>query len=162
TGLTWTSSNPAIVSLSTDDPPVLTAVATGHVTITAGTGSADVTVYAPDPVSGGLPMGTTVWSNPGDGSGILQIVRAVPSATGVADVFALQNDGTVQAITSDGLTAWTADASGALNGYGSVIPDFQGGLVLVNVQGGAGYSIVKLDGITGQPVSTYTSSQYLN
>ena len=46
TGLTWTSSNTSIVSLSTDDPPVLTALAPGHVTITAGTGSADVTVWA--------------------------------------------------------------------------------------------------------------------
>jgi hypothetical protein len=35
----------------------------------------------------------------------------VPSASGVADVFAFQNDGTVQAITSDGTTAWTADVS---------------------------------------------------
>lgn len=55
TGLTWTSSNPWIVSLSADDPPILTAVATGRVTITAGTGSADVTVYAPDPATGWLP-----------------------------------------------------------------------------------------------------------
>ena len=43
-GLTWTSSNPSVVSLSTDDPPVLTAVAAGHATITAGAASASVTV----------------------------------------------------------------------------------------------------------------------
>jgi hypothetical protein len=43
-GLTWASSDATVVSLSTDDPPVLTAVAAGHVTITAGSGSADVTV----------------------------------------------------------------------------------------------------------------------
>ena len=36
TGLTWTSSDPAIVSLSTADPPLLTALVVGHVTITAG------------------------------------------------------------------------------------------------------------------------------
>lgn len=67
-------------------------------------------------------------------------------------------------MTSDGLTAWTADASGALNGYAnvSVLPDFQGGVVLLNQHGGAGYSIVKLDGTTGQVVSTYASNQYLN
>jgi uncharacterized protein YjdB len=35
TGLTWTSSNPAMVSLSADDPPLLTALAAGHVTLTA-------------------------------------------------------------------------------------------------------------------------------
>jgi hypothetical protein len=39
TGLTWTSSNASIVSLSTDDPPILTALAVGHVTIAAGTAS---------------------------------------------------------------------------------------------------------------------------
>lgn len=52
---------------------------------------------------GTLPLGTTIWSNPGNGSGVTKIVPAVPSATGVADVFAFQGDDTVQAITSDGL-----------------------------------------------------------
>jgi hypothetical protein len=86
-----------------------------------------------------------LWSNPGDGSGVSWIVPAVPSATGVADVFAFQNDGTVQAITSDGTTAWTAQADWA-------IPDFQGGLIVE--QGDS--SIWKLDGITGQPYPVYT------
>ena len=105
TGLTWASSDPTIVSLSTDDPPLVTALAAGHVTITAGTGSADVTVSA-----GPLPLGTVIWSNPGDGSGVTSIVPAVPSTTGVADVFAFQADGTVAAITADGKTAWTASS----------------------------------------------------
>ena len=107
TGLTWTSSNTSIVSLSTDDPPILTALAPGHVTITAGTGSADVTVWA----LGVLPNGTVLWSNPGDGSGVQQILPAVPSQAGVADVFALQNDGKIQAMKSDGTVAWTSDVS---------------------------------------------------
>jgi hypothetical protein len=91
TGLTWTSSDPTVVSLSTDDPPILTAVAAGHITVKAGTASADVTVWATAP-----PLGTVLWSNPGDGSGVTRIVPAVPSSSGVADVFAFQNDGTVQ------------------------------------------------------------------
>ena len=85
-------------------------------------------------------------------SAMISIVPAVPSSSGLADVFAFQNDGTVQAITSDGTTAWTADVS---QGYSSapviLWPDFQGGLVVCT----AGYSydsISKLDGITGQPV----------
>lgn len=143
TGLTWTSSDPTVVSLSSDNPPLLSALAAGHVTITAGSASADVTVSA-----GALLLGTVIWSNPGDGSGVTRIVPAVPSASGVADVFAFQRDGTVQAITSDGTTAWTADVSQAWN----VLPDFQGGLVLE----GSDNSIVKLDGITGQPYSAYT------
>ena len=108
TGLTWTSSDPNVVSLSSDDPPVLTALAAGHVTITAGTASADVTVSAdfrrPAPGDGALVQ-------PRQRIGCQSIVPAVPSPTGVADVFAFQNDGTVQAITSDGTTAWTADVS---------------------------------------------------
>jgi hypothetical protein len=131
---------------STDNPPILTAVAAGHVTITAGDASADVTVSA---VS--LSIGTVIWSNPGDASGVGRIVPAVPSPTGVADVFAFQNDGTVQAITSDGITAWTANP-----GQNTIaLPDFQGGLVVGKSDGSSGTNIFKLDGLTGQPYPTY-------
>jgi hypothetical protein len=153
TGLTWTSSNTNVVTLSTDDPPILTAVAVGRSTITAGGASADVTVSPA--LATGLALGTVLWSNPGDGSGVGSIVPAVPSPNGVADVFAFQNDGTVAAITSEGITAWTAQAT-----QGNAVPDFNGGLVVVNYQSSGGYqtiaSIVDLDGITGQPDSTYT------
>jgi hypothetical protein len=145
-GLAWTSSDPTVVGLSSDDPPVLTAVAAGHATITAGTGSADVTVWA-----GALPVGTAIWSNPGDGSGVSWIVPAVPSPTGVADVFAIQNDQTVQAIAADGTVAWTADVSQASGAWRDMVPDFQGGLVVVGWN-----SIWKLDGMTGQPYPAYT------
>ena len=150
TGLTWASSDPTVVSLSTDDPPLLTALAVGHVTITAGTGSADVTVSAVAPgLPGGLPLGTVLWSVTGN---VAQIVPAVPSPSGVADVFAFSYDGmggaTVQAITSDGTVAWTADVS---QRWSQPVPDFQGGLVVPMYN-----SIVKLDGITGQPYSAYT------
>jgi len=146
TGLNWVSSDPTVVSLSGDDPPVLTAVAAGHVTVTAGAASADVTVWDPSVLPGGtLPVGTVLWSNPGNGSGVTKIVPAVPSASGVADVFAFQGDGTVAAITADGLTAWTADVSGAYK----VIPDFQGGLVVSDSSG-----MRKLDGATGTPKFT--------
>ncbi len=149
TGLTWTSSDPAVVGLSSDDPPVLTALAAGHVTITAGTASADVTVS-----SVALPLGTVLWSNPGNGSGIVSILPAVPSPNGVADVFAVQGyyrpqPTTVQAITSDGTTAWTA----SFTSLSTVLPDFQGGLVVLDAFAN---SIKKLDGITGQPYPAYT------
>jgi hypothetical protein len=151
TGLTWTSSDPTVVSLSSDDPPILTALAAGHVTITAGTASADVTVSA-----GALPLGTVLWSVPA--SDVYSIVPAVPSSTGVADVFAFLNVGsTVEAITSDGTIAWTADTTGAI-----ALPDFQGGLVVwTNVNQEPPYYIVKLDGVTGQAVSTYTIDQQM-
>ncbi len=152
TGLAWTSSDPTVVSLSTDNPPVLTALAAGHVTVTAGTASADVTVSAD-----ALPLGTVIWSNPGNGSGVSNIVPAVPSPSGVADVFAFQNDGTVQAITADGTTAWTADVSQAeytVNGQ-LAVPDFQGGLVSCQPGSFPDYSIVKYDGMTGQAHTIY-------
>ena len=44
-GLSWRSSDPNIVSLSSDDPPMLKALAPGHVTVTAGGASCDITVY---------------------------------------------------------------------------------------------------------------------
>ena len=162
-GLTWTSSDPTVVSLSTDDPPVLSALAAGHVTITAGTATADVTVSA-----GALPVGTVIWSSPGNGSGVTSIVPAVPSPSGVADVFAFQGDGTVQAITSDGTTAWTADVSQAVNiSSGKVVPDFQGGLVVWLPEWSDSTwtgSVTRLDGMTGQQLWTYTppDSTYLN
>ena len=98
-----------------------------------------------------VPLGTVVWSNPGDGSGVTSIVPAVPSATGVADVFAFQADGTVQAITSDGATAWTADVS-----RDWALPDFQGGLVAMEDSGSAGFTIVKVDGRSGQKSTVYS------
>ncbi len=144
TGLTWTSSDTNIVSLSTDDPPLLTALAPGHVTITVGAASADITVYLDS-----LPIGTPIWSNPGNGSGVSKIVPAVPSATGVADVFAFSGNGTVQAITSDGFTAWTANVSQALPNNGLILPDFQGGLVIAAWDSAGNSEIKRFDGITG-------------
>ena len=141
TGLTWTSSDPAAVSVSTADPRVLSALAVGHVTITAGGASADVTVSA-----GPLPVGTVLWSNAGN---VNSIVPAVPSASGVADVFAFQSDGTVQAITSDGTVAWTANVGQTAQ----ILPDFQGGLVIFQGNG----NIFKLDGLTGQAYPAYVS-----
>ncbi|HLG99614.1 MAG TPA: hypothetical protein VKX49_25120, partial [Bryobacteraceae bacterium] len=146
TGLTWASSDPTIVSLSTDDPPMLTAVAAGHVTITAGSASADVTVS-----SVSLAPGTVLWSNPINGGSAAWILPAVPSPTGVADVFALSGS-TVYAITSDGATAWTADLSDFDNSGLELYPDFQGGLVVADT-----HKILKVDGATGLRYPAYTA-----
>ena len=172
TGLTWTSSNPQVVILSTDDPPILTALAAGYATITAGNGSAAVIVYS----GPALPLGTTIWSNPGDGSGVLSIVPAIPSPTSVADVFALNADCTVQAIASNGTTAWTANigtsttaSSPELGGTTSTscnkfLPDFQGGLTIMSQStvpptSGSPLRISaylqKFDGMTGQAYPAY-------
>ena len=144
-GLMWSSSDPTVASLSTDDPPVITALVPGHTTITAADGSAEITVYA-GPI---LPTGTIKWSIPGDGSGVTQILPAVPSETGVADVFALQSSGKLMAVTADGFVSWTAEV-----GIGkTLLPDFQGGMVLADQQ-----SVQKLDGLTGQARPAYSYS----
>ena len=93
---------------------------------------------------------TVIWSNPVSAS---QIIPAVPSATGVADVFALSggtvyHPTTVDAITSDGITAWSADITQAA---GWILPDFRAGLVAM-----LGNTITTLNGLTGQPASVYT------
>jgi len=75
------SSDPAVAGLSMDDPPVLKAVAAGHVTITAGTASADVTIWA-----GEMPEGTVLWMNSGTGSGAGRTAPGALSAGGAAGV----------------------------------------------------------------------------
>jgi hypothetical protein len=140
-GLTWASTDLTVATLSTDDPPIITAVAPGHVTITAGNASTDLTVY-PGPA---LPLGTVQWSTPGDGSGVAQILPAVPSDSGV-DVFGLQKSGNIQAVKTDGKVAWTS----TVGTDKKLVPDFLGGLAVADSQ-----SIRKLDGLTGQPLPAY-------
>jgi hypothetical protein len=76
----------------------------------------------------------------------------------VADVFAFQADGTVQAITADGTVAWTADVSKAqyVDSVFWAVPDFQGGLVVTDDTGDC--DTYRLDGITGRPYPRYTPS----
>jgi hypothetical protein len=151
TGLSWASSDTTIATLSTDDPPIVTAVAPGHVTITAGNASADLTVY-PGPT---LPPGTVHWSVPDDGSGVSKILPAVPSNTGI-DVFAVQGDNNVQAVTTDGRVAWTTNVV-SQNSFLRFLPDFLGGLITVTVNPSLGTgSITRLDGVTGQLTLIYT------
>jgi hypothetical protein len=149
TGLTWASSNTSVVTLSTDDPPLLTAVAPGHVTITAGDGVADVIVSLAPPVGqpAQLPLGTIKWSVPGDGSGVTQILPAVPAPNGEADVFAVQASGNIQAVTSDGRILWTTN----VNPKNHIMADFQGGLLSEDL-----HSIRAIDALTGQPHPAYT------
>ncbi len=147
TGLAWTSSDTSVATLSTDDPPVITAVAPGRATIRAGSASADITVYN----AGEMPLGTTLWSAPGPASGVAELKIAVPNYDAVADVFAVGNDSSVQAITSDGMVAWTA--SSPIAGFSSFMPDFQGGIVSYDDE-----SIYRLDPLTGQPIPLYTNA----
>jgi hypothetical protein len=152
-GLTWTSSNTAVVSLSTDDPPVLSALTPGRVTIAAGGASSDVMVMAGDQ----FPVRTTAWSTPLSAGGFHEINPAVPSATGVADVFAVQRVGEtaisqlISAVTSEGVVAWTTVVSPPAR---QTLPDFQGGMVLLRRDN----SIVRLNGMTGAVAGAFIPS----
>src|SRR5260370_24764183 len=67
TGATWTVDNSAILTLSTDDPPLLTAQISGTATVTASAGSlsahAKVNVYVAGS-NGGFTPGTNLWVVP--------------------------------------------------------------------------------------------------
>ena len=57
------------------------------------------------------------------------IVPAVPSETGAADIFDLQQDGSIAGIRIDGTTAWVSDVSayvvgGMINGMTSTTADW--------------------------------------
>jgi hypothetical protein len=163
-GLYWMASNPTIVSLSTDDPPVITALAPGSTTVYAGGAPLLVTVYA----GSALPPGTPVWSLPlggsGGGSGTVGLVPAVPSASGV-DVFALDNSGTLSAVSSDGKVVWSVTGA-----YGEIIPDFSGNALLkayYNYEDWQGnehntHRIQKVDPSTAQMTNLYTFSDRRN
>ncbi|HKF21771.1 MAG TPA: IPT/TIG domain-containing protein, partial [Candidatus Angelobacter sp.] len=126
TGLTWTTKDPNIVSLSSDDPPLITALAVGSATVYAGDVTLPVTVYP----GTSLPPGTVLWSVPlGSGSGNISLVPAVPSANG-ADIFALDDTGTLTALDTDSTPVWKI--SGIPGGPSAkVIPDFSGRALVI-------------------------------
>jgi hypothetical protein len=159
TGLQWTTSDSSVVSLSTDDPPVITAIAPGSATVHAGVVPVAVTVYA----GSSLPSGTAPWSLPLTGSSLLNVVPAVPSSSGV-DVFTADFSpagvGTLSAITSDGQIAWQIGTGG------EVIPDFSGGVYLYQLAScGANcqtHQVVRIDPVTHNQNSVYTFSTALD
>jgi hypothetical protein len=156
-GLTWTSSDTSVATLSTDDPPILTAVAAGHVSISAGSASTDLTVYP----GAALPLGTVRWSVSGDSSVFRGFLPAVPSDSGV-DIFFSQQSGNVLALKADGSVLWSANPLSDHPTYSiKLIPDFQGGLIasLTPPQpaGPTPIQLIKrLDAATGQNVMSYS------
>ena len=166
TGLQWITTNPAIVSLSTDYPPVLTAVAVGSATVYAGGVPISVTIYT----GSSLPTGTAIWSLPLGGSSELNLVPAVPSSSGV-DVFALDGTGTLSAVSSDGNVVSKASVGVVVNSSNvgsflatSAIPDFRGGALLKSIADyldSSGYThythtVTSYDPTTQQTMPLYT------
>jgi hypothetical protein len=118
TGLSWSTSDPSIVSVSADDSPLITGLVPGSATVFAGDVPFQVTVYA----GTSLPPGTVLWSASGGpgSSSITSVVPAVPSNNGV-DVLTLDDGGYLSGFTSDGEPMWRQFVGG---GVSKIIPDF--------------------------------------
>jgi hypothetical protein len=82
---------------------------------------------------------------------VAAIQIAVPNYDAVADVFAIGNDRSVQAITADGTVAWTA--ASPITGGNSFMPDFQGGIIAYDDE-----SIHRLHPLTGASTPLYTNA----
>jgi alpha-tubulin suppressor-like RCC1 family protein len=132
TGATWSSSNNGIVSLSNDDPPLLSAGSAGQATITAVKNSivAQATITVLDAVS--VPEGAKRWvvaSSP-----IVNLQRDPPIYTTPVDAdgpeaFIVETDSSswernVRAVTSTGEVKWMAASPGV-----PLMGDVFGGLI---------------------------------
>ena len=101
TGLDWTTSDATIASLSSDDPPLITAVAPGTAIVYVVGMPILVTVYS----GTSLPSGTPIWSVPTNSATFSpMLVPAVPSSSGT-DVLVLE-DSRLRALTGDASTVW--------------------------------------------------------
>jgi len=163
TDATWSVSDSGLASITNDSSPVLTALATGQVTITATVDNVSAQAQITISPSGAIPSpGTALWTVPPvPGFLLAQLAQAVPSDGGPG-MFSIQSssDGTqsiVQALTSDGQQLWQAQLP-VLNGNSA--PDANGGLLVVENQTckqgqTEPMTIADLDSSTGEPVWQY-------
>ncbi len=137
-GLTWTSSDPAVVSVAGGPTPSLTGVSVGDATITAtlGTLTADAVISVLD---GPRSAGTVLWSvTPALSHTLGAPIVLSTTAPGAADLVAVQVDGATgerfgQALSADGVQLWTEAIDGepamgdVFGGMISLIPRFETG-----------------------------------
>ncbi|HEY2499392.1 MAG TPA: IPT/TIG domain-containing protein [Candidatus Angelobacter sp.] len=135
-GLNWFTTDPSIVSVSADDPAIITGLAPGIATVYAGDVPFQVTVYA----GASLPPGTALWSvplSPG-ATQITSVVPAVPGDSG-ADVLALDDARNLSAYSSDGELLWTQPVPVCLGAalpncaFTKVFPDFSGNIFISQI-----------------------------
>lgn len=131
TGLSWFATDSTIVSLSTDDPPIITALAPGSVTVYAGEVPIAINVYAS---ISAMPPGTPIWTVAAGVSGPISVVPAVPSSNGV-DAFTLDSAGTLIGFSADGVLK--GKISGVFTQCNScslvpatIVPEFSGNAVV--------------------------------
>ena len=126
TGATWTSSDSEIVSVSVDDPPVLTGLAAGTATITAtknGLSAEATLVVVADPFA----SGTTRWAISGLFGAVASSLPANRVDPSVPDIFSIESGATgtiVRGVSAIGDVQWVAQAPGY-----PIMADSFGGLV---------------------------------
>jgi hypothetical protein len=179
-GAAWNVDNTAVVTLSLDDPPVLTAVnpGTAHITASISSISAQATVNVVLPsAGGGLPPGTVIWSvAPALGSTPSAILQAVPTSGNTPDLFAVDNivgsggSSTIHGLTGDGKKLWqtvlnqqvVSPAGFGLLGFVRTVPDSLGGTITLATNGNGysfRYTLTKIDGNTGLVAWRYDSTE---
>jgi hypothetical protein len=134
-GATWTISDPTIASITTNDPPQLTALSQGTATLTASLSGLTATMTVNVLSGTSLPAGTVLWSvGPTSGNTINNIIRGNPVNQGDPDLYVIDGPNTVRALTADGQQLWTVQvnpppavaAAGLANGLStatsSVVP----------------------------------------
>ena len=125
---TWSSSDPSIVSVSLDDPPLLTALQPGTVTITAMKNALSAQASLTVGSGTSLPYGTTRWSiSGGPTSTVSYTIAANRVDLTVPDLFSIESVGTetiVRGITASGDVLWTQQSPGT-----PIMGDSFGGLV---------------------------------
>jgi Glucodextranase, domain B len=112
-GATWSISDPTVVSITSDDPPQLTALAQGTATLTANFNNLSATMIvnvAPGP---SFAAGTPVWSiDPLPGNFASKIFRANPFNSGDPDIYVIEGRNTLRAFAADGEQLWTTQVAG--------------------------------------------------
>lgn len=142
---TWTVDNTAVLTLSTDNPPVITATNPGTAKVKATLGSlsaqATINVVVPGP-NGGFPAGTALW-NVAPMSGFLadKMLQAVPTGNNTPDLLSIEggpydpntqhNPVILRGFTADGQQMWQ---SAPLQDVFNVLPGGTGdAIVLENI-----------------------------
>lgn len=124
-GATWTTSDPTIVSITTDDPPQLSAIAQGTATLSASFGQLQASMTLNVFSGQSLPFGTPLWSvAPVTGGSLTSLVPALPMNQGDPDIYMVDGETTLDALTADGQLLWAVNlASGpSTGGNGAIVP----------------------------------------
>jgi uncharacterized protein (TIGR03437 family) len=160
-GLSWSTSDPNIVSLSTDDPPIISGLAIGSATVYAGDVPLQVTIYAGTALPPGLPL----WSIPVNtgATSITSIIPAMPNNRGV-DLLVGDDSNYVSAYSGEGELKWRQPIVPNLE---KIIPDFSGNTLVSTVplvinSDGTWHQHHRIDTVdpdTGNQVHFYTYSE---